>query len=84
MVNAMGNVGSIPGSYIWPQRWGPLYVKSFGAEIGILGFASVCALMLRTYLRRENKRLGREEGVGEEGGGEPQSDDSPRRFRYLY
>ncbi|KAL1872319.1 hypothetical protein VTK73DRAFT_1550 [Phialemonium thermophilum] len=63
MVNAMGNIGSIPGSYIWPAKYGPLYVKSFGAEIAILGFASVCAFVLRTYLRHLNKKLDAEEGA---------------------
>ncbi|KAL4933996.1 MFS transporter [Aspergillus undulatus] len=37
IVNAMGNIGSIPGSYIFPAKFGPYYVKSFGAELAILG-----------------------------------------------
>lgn len=82
MVNAMGNVGSIPGSYIWPRRWGPLYAESFGIEIAVLGFASVCALALRFYLRKENRRLDREEGAGN---GRGEAGDGPvKGFRYLY
>lgn len=85
MVNAMGNVGSIPGSYIWPQRWGPMYVQTFGIEIGILGFACVCALVLRFYLRRENQKLDRQEGVVSEGEAGAGAVDAPLRgFRYLY
>lgn len=88
IVNAMGNIGSIPGSYIWPAKYGPLYVKSFGAQIAILGFACVCALALRFYLAAQNRKLDREEGFsvvggedGEKKGGAPRVG---RGFRYLY
>ncbi|KAF5007386.1 hypothetical protein FDECE_6272 [Fusarium decemcellulare] len=71
LVNAMGNVGSIPGSYIWPAKFGPLYIRSFGAEIGILGLACCSAFMLRTYLKRLNGKLDAEETtVGTVTGGE--------------
>ncbi|KAJ4999120.1 hypothetical protein K4K48_004533 [Colletotrichum sp. SAR 10_66] len=90
MVNAMGNIGSIPGSYIWPAKYGPYYVESFGAEIALLGFAAIAALGLRFYLRAQNKKLDREEAmqdsveagakdfVGYDGMTEVKS------FRYLY
>lgn len=91
LVNAMGNIGSIPGAYIWPSNFGPLYVKSFGAEIGILGFACVCALALRFYLVAENKKLDRAEGVsmGEtapvgESGKLEEPAVTVKSFRYLY
>ncbi|KAL4791221.1 major facilitator superfamily domain-containing protein [Aspergillus venezuelensis] len=74
IVNAMGNIGSIPGSYIFPSKYGPYYVKSFGAELAILGMGCVCAFTLRAYLSWENKRMEREER--QEGG--------ERGFRYLY
>jgi hypothetical protein len=86
MVNAMGNIGSIPGSYIWPVRWGPLYIKSFGTEIAILGFSIVCALVLRFYLIAQNKSLDRldasvvldvEKKSNEDAG-------TNKGFRYLY
>lgn len=83
MVNAMGNIGSIPGSYIWPAEYGPLYVKSFGTEIAILGFSVVCAFGLRTYLARENKKLDAAEMVQTDGKtGETTAVTSG--FRYLY
>lgn len=88
IVNAMGNIGSIPGSYIWPAKYGPLYVKSFGAEIAILGFGCVCALCLRFYLIAQNKKLDREErvemtaaGDGEKAG---EITEPVKGFRYLY
>ncbi|KAK0385379.1 hypothetical protein NLU13_7855 [Sarocladium strictum] len=57
MVNAMGNIGSIPGSYIWRAEFHPYYVIPFGAEIAILGLAVCSAFTLRMYLRRLNERL---------------------------
>ncbi|KAL4875791.1 major facilitator superfamily domain-containing protein [Aspergillus karnatakaensis] len=67
IINAMGNIGSIPGSYIFPAKFGPYYVKSFGAELAILAFGCVCAFTLRTYLRYLNKKLEQEERVVESG-----------------
>jgi hypothetical protein len=92
MVNAMGNIGSIPGSYIWPAKYGPYYVQSFGAEIGILGLACCSAFTLRTYLKRENAKLERQEAIplpvddkGEPLAREPEDATKPARgFRYLY
>lgn len=90
MVNAMGNIGSIPGSYIWPAKYGPYYVQSFGAEIALFSFACLVVLALRFYLRTENKKLDREEAVmiAAEGDAEKLGDDVQvdRRqgFRYLY
>ncbi|KAH7014086.1 major facilitator superfamily transporter [Microdochium trichocladiopsis] len=97
MVNAMGNIGSIPGSYIYPVRWGPLYVESFGVEIGILSLACVCAFALRTYLRNLNKRLDKgelsafevsahaaEHTADIEGKPPPVVLEQARQFRYLY
>ncbi|KAL4952629.1 major facilitator superfamily domain-containing protein [Aspergillus filifer] len=71
IVNAMGNIGSIPGSYIFPSKYGPYYVKSFGAELAVLGMGCVCAFTLRTYLRYENEKMEREE-----------DNDGERGFRY--
>lgn len=88
IVNAMGNIGSIPGSYIWPAKYGPLYVKSFGAEIAILGFGCVCALVLRFYLIAQNKKLDREERVEMSTAGDGEKTDETtepvKSFRYLY
>lgn len=94
IVNAMGNVGSIPGSYIWPAKYGPLYVQSFGAEIGILGLACCSAFILRTYLKRLNGKLDAQQAVvgdsqlGEKGeniGSQSEiSNQTARGFRYLY
>lgn len=59
----MGNIGSIPGSYIWPSKYGPYYRVSFGAELAIFVFAVACVFILRTYLKHLNKKLDMEEQV---------------------
>ncbi|EFW99834.1 major facilitator superfamily transporter [Grosmannia clavigera kw1407] len=90
MVNAMGNIGSIPGSYIWPAKYGPLYVKSFGAMIAILGFGCVCALFLRFYLIAQNKKLDRAENMAMTASGDDREKAvstvvrMDKSFRYLY
>lgn len=90
MVNAMGNVGSIPGSYIWPAKYGPFYVESFGAEIALLGFACMAALALRFYLRAQNKKLDREDAMRASTEANPKELGSEegiaqaKSFRYLY
>lgn len=84
----MGNIGSIPGSYMWPAKYGPMYVKSFGAEIAILGFSCICGFVLRQYLMFQNKKLEREQIIQTEDDG--QNQDPPvetsveKGFRYLY
>ncbi|KAL4910734.1 hypothetical protein BDW74DRAFT_164556 [Aspergillus multicolor] len=81
IINAMGNVGSIPGSYIFPSKYGPLYVQSFGAELAVLGMGCICALTLRTYLTYLNKKMDEESERGE---GDSEGEVEGKPFRYLY
>jgi hypothetical protein len=92
----MGNIGSIPGTYIWRSEYGPYYKKPFGAMVAILSFSCVLAFGLRTYLIYLNKKLDQEQGPV------PASDErrdrrgvefdsemiagigGVRKFRYLY
>ncbi|CAK4022668.1 major facilitator superfamily transporter [Lecanosticta acicola] len=88
-INACGNVGSIPGSYIWRSMYGPWYRIPFGACFAILGAGVVVAAGLRWYLIRLNKELERVEGAGiaMEGAGkecDDVDDDERKGFRYLY
>lgn len=97
IVNASGNIGSIPGSYIWPVNYGPYYRKSFGATLAILAFGVCCAFGLRTYLKHLNEKLDREDGIAFEVNQtviehsaklehetEDQIKERTHRFRYLY
>ncbi|KAF2166180.1 hypothetical protein M409DRAFT_23369 [Zasmidium cellare ATCC 36951] len=63
LINACGNIGSIPGTYIWRSMYGPYYAVPFWACFAILAAACVVALGLRQYLILLNKRLDREEDV---------------------
>lgn len=96
-VNAWGNIGSIPGSYIWPSSYGPYYRISFGASLGILSFAIISGFILRTYLKHLNKQLDNNEKVAFEASGAAvehavelnhesveQVDMRRKTYRYLY
>lgn len=61
LVNGFGNLGNLMGSYIWKAKWGPKYHQSM--IIGTCAFmsATLLALLMRTLLVRENKRMERAE-----------------------
>ncbi|KAK4547325.1 hypothetical protein LTR36_000981 [Oleoguttula mirabilis] len=61
LINACGNIGSIPGTYIWRSIYGPYYAVPFWACFVVLAAAFVVALGLRQYLVYMNKRLDRED-----------------------
>jgi hypothetical protein len=45
MVNGIGNLGNLMGSYVWKAEWGPAYHQSMAISFGALGIAtalSVC------------------------------------------
>lgn len=62
----MGNIGSIPGTYIWKSIYAPYYVVPFGACLAILAAACILAFCLRTYLRYLNKTLDSQDVAGYE------------------
>jgi nitrate/nitrite transporter NarK len=84
IINAMGNIGSIPGAYIYPSSYGPYYVKSFGAEFAILSFAVIIAFTLRTYLKSLNKKLDVEEQQETTQESTVSETQPMKSFRYLY
>ncbi|KAI6142739.1 major facilitator superfamily domain-containing protein, partial [Pisolithus tinctorius] len=54
---AAGNAGTIAGSYIWKESWGPQYHPSFLiCLISLLAVIAV-AFVIRTIQIRENKRM---------------------------
>lgn len=63
LINAMGNVGSIPGTYIWRSIYGPYYAVPFWACFAVLVTASLVALGLRQYLSVLNKRMDQQGSV---------------------
>lgn len=97
IINACGNIGSIPGSYIWRAEYAPQYIVPFGACLAILCGAIISGLILRQYLVYMNKRLEHDDSVGRESsttatkhsaalehGGTQDIAGKSYGFRYLY
>ncbi|KAG9312026.1 major facilitator superfamily domain-containing protein [Chiua virens] len=61
LVNGVGNLGNLIGSYIWQASWGPEYHQSMIIAICSLVLTSVLGFVMRQMLIRENKRMEREE-----------------------
>ncbi|KAI6142740.1 major facilitator superfamily domain-containing protein [Pisolithus tinctorius] len=53
----VGNVGTLVGSYIWKESWGPQYHPSFLICLVSLLVSVVIAFLIRTIQIRENKRM---------------------------
>lgn len=88
LINAMGNVGSIPGSYIWRSMYGPYYAVPFWACFAVLATACLVALGLRQYLAMLNRRLDQQTTADIEMSKVAVQNDGavlagPKAFRYL-
>ncbi|KAI5994888.1 hypothetical protein F5J12DRAFT_408249 [Pisolithus orientalis] len=53
----VGNVGTLVGSCIWKESWGPQYHPSFLICLVSLLVSVVIAFLIRTIQIRENKRI---------------------------
>ncbi|KAK7688861.1 hypothetical protein QCA50_007550 [Cerrena zonata] len=98
LVNGLGNLGNLIGSYAWKSTWGPDYHPSMFIGIGSLAFAWVLALIMRYILVKENQDLDRrdlmdlssahrkriEEAARLEGITFEQALEKRKGFRYLY
>ncbi|KAJ6508262.1 MFS general substrate transporter [Mycena sanguinolenta] len=92
VVNGIGNLGNLMGSYTWKAAWGPDYHQSM--------IISLCSLVLRIrqHLIRQNKQLDEDERVAMQGANEirvkeaailegitfEQAMERRKGFRYLY
>ena len=52
MINCMGSISSIYGSYLWPSRDAPKYIKGFATVSAFLGTDIILALTLPIIARR--------------------------------
>ncbi|KAJ7643695.1 MFS general substrate transporter [Roridomyces roridus] len=98
IVNAVGNIGNIIGSYSWKSEWGPLYHQSMIISLCALVLSSVIALGIRQHLVLRNKRLDEDEQVAVNGADEgrvreaavlegitfEQAMEKRKGFRYLH
>ncbi|EKM53442.1 uncharacterized protein PHACADRAFT_211138 [Phanerochaete carnosa HHB-10118-sp] len=57
IVNGIGNLGTLIGSYVWKAEWGPNYHPSMIIGLASLAFSSVLAVAMRCMLVSQNKKL---------------------------
>ncbi|KAG2143398.1 MFS general substrate transporter [Suillus bovinus] len=70
LVNALQQLGSILGSYVWPANWGPSYRYSYAIVIVANVITITMTWILRQHLKKLNKKLEKEEqeqGIKEKG-----------------
>jgi predicted MFS family arabinose efflux permease len=62
LTNAISQLGSFAGSYIWPkEQFGPTYRYSYAICIASLGASLVMLVVFRMSLMRLNKKLDEDE-----------------------
>lgn len=76
MINALGSIGNITGSYVWQSQWGPTYRYSYAVCIATIGVSTGMLGVMHLHLKRLNDRIEREERDNEALGGTV-------GFRYL-
>ncbi|KAK0192570.1 major facilitator superfamily domain-containing protein [Armillaria mellea] len=95
IVNGIGNLGTLMGSYTWKADWGPAYHQSMAISLAALVFSTLLSVAIRQSLVRENQRLDKEdtlkidanrvqEAARLEGITFEQAMERRRGFRYLY
>ncbi|KAK0223194.1 MFS general substrate transporter [Armillaria fumosa] len=95
MVNGVGNLGSLIGSYTWKAVWGPEYHKSMFISLAALAVSTTVSICIRQSLVRENKKLAADENANIDSARVEEAarlegityDEALKRrrgFRYLY
>ncbi|KAJ7675707.1 MFS general substrate transporter [Mycena polygramma] len=98
IVNGVGNLGNLMGSYVWKAQWGPKYHQSMAISLGGLVISSLLSLGIRQHLLRKNKQLNADERASMDDANEnrvkeaailegisfEQALERRRGFRYLY
>ncbi|EEB99834.1 hypothetical protein MPER_00387, partial [Moniliophthora perniciosa FA553] len=55
IVNGVGNLGNLIGSFVWKAQWGPEFHQSMIVSLCALVLSSVLALVIRQMLIKENR-----------------------------
>ncbi|KAJ6585110.1 major facilitator superfamily domain-containing protein [Mycena capillaripes] len=98
IVNGIGNLGNLMGSYVWKAQWGPKYHQSMAISLCGLVLSSLISLGIRQHLVRKNKQLDADERASTEGANESrvkeaailegisfeQALERRKGFRFLY
>lgn len=61
LMNGMGQIGNIVGSYAWPSNWGPTYRYSYAVSIGAIGISTVMLGGMHFYLKHLNEQIEKSE-----------------------
>jgi len=78
IVNGMGNLGNLMGSYTWKASWGPKYHQSMAISLGALVISSLLSLLIRQMLVRENRKLDADEKAAMEGANRTRVEEAAR------
>ncbi|KAJ7057688.1 MFS general substrate transporter [Mycena amicta] len=98
IVNGLGNLGNLMGSYTWKAAWAPDYHQSMIISLCSLLLATALSLGIRQHLVRMNKQLAEDERAEIRGADEvrvreaailegitfEEAMERRRGFRYLY
>ncbi|KAG1882973.1 major facilitator superfamily domain-containing protein [Suillus subluteus] len=79
LMNGMGQIGNIVGSYAWPLNWGPTYRYSYVVSIAAMGVSTVMFGGMYVYLKHLNGQIERDEQSAKD----IKELHFPTGFRYL-
>ncbi|KAG6919226.1 hypothetical protein DXG01_008021 [Tephrocybe rancida] len=63
IVNGIGNLGNLIGSFTWKAEWGPRYHQSMAISLAALAFSTLLAFVIRQMLISKNKQLDADENA---------------------
>ncbi|KNZ72033.1 hypothetical protein J132_05082 [Termitomyces sp. J132] len=63
IVNGIGNLGNLIGSYTWKTEWGPEYHQSMAISLAALVFSTILAWVTRQMLIQKNNQLDADENA---------------------
>ncbi|WWC92441.1 uncharacterized protein L201_007399 [Kwoniella dendrophila CBS 6074] len=67
-MNALSQTGNIAGSYVWPAKYGPTYLKSYGVVLAMFVTTIILNIWFRQILVSANRKLAEgERAFGEHG-----------------
>jgi len=61
LVNGIGNLGNLIGSYTWKAAWGPAYRQSMVISLSSLALSTLLTIVLRHMLIQRNNKLDADE-----------------------
>jgi len=98
IVNGVGNLGNLMGSFVWKAEWSPFYHQSMIISLCCLVLSTALTFGIRQHLVRRNMRLDEDDRISMQGANEirvkeaallegitfDQAMERRKGFRYLY